>query len=240
MNEGQPSRPANMDNIVAINQGRQPQPMTDPQAPALSPQEVRQRIADDHLVLDTRHEAEFGAGHIPDAYNVQLATGQFEQRVGWILPEESPLIVVAADDGAAQRALHKLAFVGLDRRVAAILDGGMDAWLEAGLPTYTVPQISAYDLRQQLEQGTIEVLDVRDNAEWSSGHIPGARHIFYRDLEHQLPAGLDPQAPLAVLCSGGQRSSTAISILLRHGFEDVRNVSGGMGAYEAATSNDLT
>ena len=242
MNEGQPARPANMENIVAINQGRQEEPMTEPQAPSLSPRAVEQRAAEDHLILDTRDEEAFGAGHIAGAYNVQLASGQFEQRVGWVLPAERPIILVveeaaaagASAGAAAQKALHKLAFVGLDRRVAGILAQGMEGWLEAGLPTRSVPQMSVEELREELERGTVTALDVRDGAEWSAGHIPGARHRPYRELQEKLPAALDAQAPIAVLCSSGQRSSIASSILLRQGFKDVRNVTGGMEAYEAA------
>jgi hydroxyacylglutathione hydrolase len=236
MNEGQPARPANMENIVAINQGRQQEPMLTPQAPSLAAPAAQQRMDEGYLILDTRHESAFGAGHIPGAFNIQLESGEFEQRVGWIMPLQQPLILVAADEDAAREALYKLAFVGLDRRVAAVLEQGMDGWMEAGLAMSSVPQISADDLRQRMAEDTTQVLDVRSDAEWASGHIPGARHIFYRDLQQALPADLDPQAPLAVLCSGGQRSNIAASILLRHGFEKVHNVTGGMGAYEATVS----
>lgn len=234
MNAGQPARPANMENIVAINQGRQQEPMVEPRAPALSPKAVAQLVAEDHVVLDTRDEEAFGAGHIPGAFNVQLASGQFEQRVGWVMPGEKAMILVADDDAAAEEALHKLTFVGLDRRVAAVLEGGMEAWLEAGLPMRGVPQMTVQELRQGMAEGRLQVLDVRDEGEWHSGHIPGAMHIPYRELEERFAGELERQAPVAVLCSGGQRSSIAASILLRQGFEDVRNVTGGMGAYEAA------
>lgn len=233
MNEGQQARPANMKNIVAINQGRQQEPMANPQAPFLSTEAVAQRVDEGQLVLDTRDEDDFGAGHIPGAYNVQVTSGQFEQRVGWVLPPDEPFILVAEDKGAAQKALHKLTFVGLDRRVAGILEWGMQAWTEAGLATSSIPQMTAQELREGIVQGSVQVLDVRSETEWESGHIPGALNIPYRELQEQLPGGLEAQAPIAVLCSGGQRSSIAASVLLRNGYENVRNVTGGMGAYEA-------
>lgn len=231
-------RPANMDNIVAINQGRQQEPMPDPRAPFLSTEAVAQRIEEGRLVLDTRDEDAFGAGHIPGAFNVQVTGGQFEQRVGWVLPPEEPVILVAEDEAAAQEALHKLAFVGLDRRVAAILERGMRGWMEAGLPMTSVPQMTAQELREAMAEGRLQVLDVRSETEWDSGHIPGALNIPYRELQEQLPGGLDEQAPIAVLCSGGQRSSIATSVLLRNGYENVRNVTGGMGAYEALVEEE--
>lgn len=231
-------RPANMENIVAINQGRQQEPMADAKAPFLSTEEVAQRVDEGQLVLDTRDEDNFGAGHIPGAYNVQVVNGQFEQRVGWVLPPDEPFLIVAEDKGAAQKAVRKLTFVGLDRRVAGILERGMQGWTEAGLITSSVPQMTAHELREEIAQGAVQVLDVRSETEWESGHIPGALNIPYRELEGKLPGGLKAQAPIAVLCSGGQRSSTASSVLLRHGYENVRNVTGGMGAYEALVEED--
>lgn len=238
MNEGQQARPANMENIVAINQGRQQEPMADPQAPLLSTEAVAQRVDEGHLVLDAREEDDFGAGHIAGAFNVQVTSGQFEQRVGWVLPPDEPFILVAEDKAAAREALHKLTFVGLDRRVAGILERGMKGWTEAGLPTRSVPQMTAQELREAIGQGAVQVLDVRSEEEWETGHIPDALNIPYRELEEHLPGGLNAQAPIVVLCSGGQRSSIAASVLLRNGYEDVRNVTGGMGAYEALVEGE--
>ena len=39
---------------------------------------------------------------------------------------------------------------------------------------------------------------------------------------------------LAVICAGGMRSSTACSILRRHGYDRVYNVTGGMSAWDGA------
>ena len=40
--------------------------------------------------------------------------------------------------------------------------------------------------------------------------------------------------PIAVICGGGNRSSTAISLLLRSGYRDLYNVTGGMTAWRNA------
>jgi hydroxyacylglutathione hydrolase len=44
---------------------------------------------------------------------------------------------------------------------------------------------------------------------------------------------LDPDAPVVVTCSVGHRAGLAVSILLRAGFKDVRNLLGGMTAWKA-------
>ena len=64
-----------------------------------------------------------------------------------------------------------------------------------------------------------------------SKHIEGARHIPLPKLAANL-APLPKDAPLAVMCGSGYRSSIAASLLLARGFTCVQNIMGGMGAYQ--------
>ena len=43
----------------------------------------------------------------------------------------------------------------------------------------------------------------------------------------EVPAGLDPARPIAVLCGSGQRSATAASLVQRHGGQSVIHVVDG-------------
>jgi hydroxyacylglutathione hydrolase len=235
MTADQPSRPANMEMIVAINQGRAPLTWEEPEAPRLSAAEVQAQQQGEAAIVDTREVASFSAGHMAGAYNIQLGSSQFEQRVGWVVAADKPLVLVTADEAAAREALHKLAFVGLDKRVAGILSGGIEPWLAAGLPLATLGQKSVQTLREELEASDVQVLDVRDTSEWKAGHIVGATHVPYKELEAHLgETTLDPERPIAVVCASGYRSGTAASILQRHGFAAVHNVTGGMDAWQAA------
>jgi hydroxyacylglutathione hydrolase len=77
----------------------------------------------------------------------------------------------------------------------------------------------------------VQVLDVRERSEWDTGHIPGAVHVPYHDL-HELPGGIDPDAPLAAICASGQRAATAASLAQRLGARDVWHVvDGGVGTW---------
>ncbi|MFQ5743817.1 MAG: rhodanese-like domain-containing protein, partial [Acidobacteriota bacterium] len=172
MNRDQPSRPANVANIVAINQGKLPLTMDAPRAAPLAVDEVSDLLAQDHLVVDTRSAAAFGSGHIPASYNIQLSSAEFEQRIGWITPLDAPLILVLAQDAEADSAMQALAFVGLDQRVTGYLAGGIGEWIDAGRPQATVPQISVHELHRHLQNGSVmQVLDVREPSEWQRGHI---------------------------------------------------------------------
>ncbi len=78
----------------------------------------------------------------------------------------------------------------------------------------------------------MNVLDVRQPAEWAAGHVEGA--VFITGAE--LPGRLDDvprDKPLAVMCGSGYRSSVSASLLACRGL-DVTNVLGGMSAWDAA------
>jgi hydroxyacylglutathione hydrolase len=237
MNQDQPIRPANIANIVAINQGRLPLTMDEPHAPSLSPADVSDLIGVGHIVVDTRSEAAFGSGHVPGSYSIQLASPEFEQRVGWVTPLNANIILVAESESDEQRALHALAFLGLDARVKGCLAGAIAAWVDRGHPLATLPQISVQELNARLRNGReMQVLDVRDTYEWDAGHIDGAHYVNYKYLHEQFgQLELGAEDPLAVVCAEGMRSSTACSILLQNGFDNVYNTIGGMNAWLAAS-----
>ncbi len=236
MNEEQPVQPANIVNIVAINQGKRPRTMDNPKAHPLTVEEVVEHIKLGNIVVDTRSQALFGSGHIPGSYNIQLSSSEFEQRVGWVTPFDSSMVLVTDTDDQAQRVIYTLAFLGLDQRVKGYLSGGMGAWLEKGMIHKTIPQMTVHQLYDSImNKEDIKVLDVRDTSEWNVGHIESAYHMNYKHLRERLDSiPVKPEDSVVVLCAGGLRSSTACSILSMNGFNHVYNVTGGMSAWSAA------
>ena len=137
----------------------------------------------------------------------------------------------SAEYGDPDRALAGLSRVGLDG-VTGYLQRGMTDWRSEGLPTEQVPQISVHDLATwREEQPDLVVVDVREPFEWDEGHIAGALHLPMREAvtrRGEVPA----DRPKAVLCAGGLRSSTVISVLKRSGARGPwYKVSGGMTAW---------
>ena len=239
MNEDQPARPANIANIVAINQGKRALTMGEPQAAALKLRRFSELMGEGRLVIDCRSAAAYGSGHIPGAYNIQLSNSEFEQRVGWVTPLDVPMLLVMEQESDVQNALRALAFVGLDWRFEGYLMGGMGAWIDAGMPHQTVTQISVHRLNAALQSGpdgaAMQPLDVRETSEWDEGHISAAAYMNYKTMGQRIDELKVPRdQPLAVLCARGFRSSTACSLLLMNGFQRVYNVTGGMTAWEAA------
>jgi hydroxyacylglutathione hydrolase len=79
--------------------------------------------------------------------------------------------------------------------------------------------------------GAVQILDVRDRSEWEEGHIAGSVHVPYHDIS-EVPDDLDPAAPIAAICSSGQRSAVAASLLQRYGAREVLHVvDGGVGTW---------
>ena len=77
------------------------------------------------------------------------------------------------------------------------------------------------------------LVDVRTPTEFKDNHIKGAINIPAPDLRERHTE-LDPGKPVVLICSSGNRSSLAASILKRYGFKDIYNVAGGMSGYSAA------
>jgi rhodanese-related sulfurtransferase len=79
------------------------------------------------------------------------------------------------------------------------------------------------------------LVDVREDAEWAAGRIPGAVHlgrgVLERDIEARFP---DPATPLVLYCGGGYRSALAAASLLDMGYENVVSLVGGVRAWQEA------
>jgi hydroxyacylglutathione hydrolase len=99
-----------------------------------------------------------------------------------------------------------------------------------------VKLIAPGDLHARLKDGEpLAVLDVRQQNEWETGHIPGALHIENGRLPwDDLPLPTD--RPIVVHCAHGARSMAAISVLRRRSYpaQNLMQVEGGFTAWEKA------
>jgi hydroxyacylglutathione hydrolase len=186
-----------------------------------------------HVVVDLRDHLAFGGGHIPDALGIG-ADGSLSTWAAWVVPYDKPILLVAENPFAVDPAVRALVRVGLDD-VRGWLEGGMNAWRQRGLPIVTLPQMSVRELSREVGNGdSIDVLDVRADGEWNGGHIEGAIHMHGGLVEERIEELPKNGRPLAVICGSGYRSTVVASVLQRAGFEDVRNVPGGMRAWRNA------
>lgn len=94
-----------------------------------------------------------------------------------------------------------------------------------------VQQITPVEAKERAAQGHV-VLDVREQFEWTSAHVPGATHIPLGELParlSELPSG----TPIIIVCRSGSRSNHAARLLASAGIE-VANLKGGLAAWKSA------
>jgi hydroxyacylglutathione hydrolase len=195
--------------------------------------EFRSLMEAGHAVVDLRDHLAWCGGHIAGSLGLGAAD-QLAMWAAWVVPYDTPILLVADNDAQAGYAVRALARVGLDQ-VAGALAGGIGTWRKAGLPLRQTTVMSVTELHERLAgRAALNVLDVRADGEWSAGHIDGSVNVHAGELAQRLtevPAG---DTPLAVTCAGGYRSTAAVSVLERAGYDNVINVTGGMDAWAAA------
>jgi len=197
----------------------------------LAPAELDCMQREGEIALDVRAGDEFAAGHVPGSVNIALS-GQFATWAGTVLGLKAhPVLIVESEEQLAE-ARVRLARVGIED-LDGYLDGGVRAWKAAGFPLATLRQISPAELSEKLGQNRLQVLDVRREPEWETGHIAGAAWWPLDHFKVSTPE-IDHDAPIAVHCKSGYRSAIACSLLLRAGFRSVCDVSGGLDAWQQA------
>src|SRR6266545_4091120 len=201
---------------------------TPPPLAPLAPQQVRRLVAGGAELVDARPIAAFAAGHVPGALSIPLRPS-FATWLGWLVPDDRPLLVVLEPDQDRGDLVRQARKVGYER-LAGELDGGMAAWQAAGLPQARI------EIAEVAERPSGTVLDVRQQGEFASGHLPGARHVELGALTgaDELPGG-----PLAVMCGHGERAMTGASLLQRAGHRDLTVLVGGPGDWSRATRRPL-
>lgn len=96
-----------------------------------------------------------------------------------------------------------------------------------GVPNLGTPEAIALINRQHAL-----VLDVRDDAEFASGHIIDAKHIPLDKLPDRLnELSKYKEKPVLVNCQRGMRSAKACDVLRKAGFTQVHNLQGGLNAW---------
>lgn len=89
-------------------------------------------------------------------------------------------------------------------------------------------QITQEDAKEMMNTQSVIILDVREQDEYDSGHIPGAVLLPVGEIAADTAAALIPEKDAAVLvyCRSGNRSKTASSALARLGYTNIYEFGG--------------
>jgi hydroxyacylglutathione hydrolase len=185
------------------------------------------------VVLDVRNYAAFAGFHIPGSWHLDLK-GNFPTFAGWVMPRDKDILLVTDSYQEAVTARLWANRVGVDR-IIAYLNGSVTTWANDGCQIDHVHLISTENLYRRITDGTqpLILVDVRTPLEFTDTHIKGAINIPAPELRSRYKE-LHQDKPVYLICSTGNRSSLAASILKQHGFKEVYNVAGGMTGYSAA------
>jgi rhodanese-related sulfurtransferase len=202
-----------------------------PELPPISAAQLKLLLDEGVIALDVRPGDQFAHEHVPGSINIALS-GQFASWAGTVLGLAARPVLIADSPDQLSEARLRLARVGLEDP-RGYLNGGIEAWKQAGLVLAELPQITVQSLHDHLQSGTSQVLDVRREPEWNAGHVEGATW-WPLDNFKVSPPEIDRDRPIAVHCKSGYRSMIACSLLQRAGFKNVINVTGGFDAWEQA------
>jgi glyoxylase-like metal-dependent hydrolase (beta-lactamase superfamily II)/rhodanese-related sulfurtransferase len=176
------------------------------------------------LILDTRSDAEFAKGFIPNSINIGLQ-GNFAPWVGEMIPDIKQEILLVTDPGNEEESIIRLSRVGYDQ-VVGYLKGGFKTWEKSGKEVDTTQRLTAEEFAKAYEDGKYQLFDVRKQSEYDSQHIQGANNIPLNQINQHL-AEFPKDQPFALHCEGGYRSMIASAILKQRGFDNFVDVIGG-------------
>jgi hydroxyacylglutathione hydrolase len=200
-----------------------------PQPPPLARLDVPEarRLADEGtLMVDARPLAEFAAGHVPGSLSIPLREA-FGTWLGWLTDPVRPLVFILGPGQDRGEVVRQALKVGYER-LAGELAGGISAWQAAGLPLRRIRLVPA-------AEAAGPVIDVRQEAEFTAGHLPGAIHVELGSI----PAAPVAPGPVTLMCGHGERAMTAASILAATGHQDLAVAVGGPDDWATATDRTL-
>jgi len=94
-------------------------------------------------------------------------------------------------------------------------------------------KVSQFQATQYMNQGKTLVLDVRNEEEFASGHLPNAKNIPLTDLNNRIKEIEKSKNTVVItVCAQGVRSSNAAALLSKAGFTQVFSLEGGTEAWK--------
>lgn len=196
---------------------------------------ARMQKGEEPIVVDVRTADEYEDARIGEIGNIPVTESA---RFGKVLAKDQPVVMLC------NSAYRSSMAVGLAERqgftAVGSLDGGLDAWISAGLPTIgrlvqaatiRLPQVVTAERIANAAVGEWTLLDVRPAWQWNDWHVPGSANVSIDELvdaAKEVPAG----AKLVLLSKDGEQAFAAAGALLgKLPALDVHVLRGGVAAY---------
>jgi len=201
------------------------------------------------LLLDLRTADKFAAGHIPRALNLPAADlGKYKEE-NWPSFKGASIVFYSDNQADIDKARELMFDYSLSK--ATVFPGGFERWQKLGLPVEKgskpapakltfVRVLKPYDVtiadfKKLLDDPSIVILDVRNDAERATGSFKGAIHIPFEQVAtrySEIPKG----KTVVIHCATGIRSGAAYETLKAKGLTNLKvlnaNVKFKDGKYE--------
>lgn len=185
-------------------------PMPEPTVPELTYPDLADLPAETQVV-DIRPRTVMAKGFVTGSTGIEAAE-DFGSWVGWLLPYQAPLVLVAEPGQDLTDPVTQLAQIGIDtvRGVVRDLD---DA------PTDRFELVDVSTFCERMADPATQVLDVRMPTEQEVVRLDGAFETFLADLFIDgVPDELELDRPVLVICGSGRRAAIAATLLAREGY----------------------
>jgi hydroxyacylglutathione hydrolase len=192
-----------------------------------APPELRQ-VADcsKATVLDVRPADVFAAGYVHGSFSVPVDGSSFATRAGFVLYPSEQIVLHASSREEAERAARGLRSVGFLE---------LEGFTTEADTTERIEPVELPELEALMDEGSVQVLDVREKDERDTGYIPGTMHMPYRLLRACGADCIEDGKPVVTICESGARAGIAASVLAAAGV-DVRPVlHGGIPDWQGQT-----
>ncbi len=116
----------------------------------------------------------------------------------------------------------------------AAVSGGMLVWTTVSDRVSGIPSVGPAEATRLMNDDAL-MLDVREEKEWTTGHIPRSKHIPLSQLKEragELEKYKD--RPIVINCHSGSRSAHGCRTLKKLGFQQLYNLAGGISAWQQA------
>jgi rhodanese-related sulfurtransferase len=118
---------------------------------------------------------------------------------------------------------------------AVVVTGAMLIWPLVARLMRPGQEVGAVEAVQLINRRDAIVIDVRNAADYKSGHITNARHIPEGEIEGRMKDLEKIKAkPIIVTCGRGNRSMNVANRLRKLGFNEVVSLSGGLASWQQA------
>ena len=91
-------------------------------------------------------------------------------------------------------------------------------------------ELDPHKAQEMVEEGSVNVIDIRDPGSYSAGHIPSAVSLNDTNIKEFIES-TDKEKPLIVYCYHGISSRGAAEYLSQNGFKEVYSMTGGIEAW---------